>query len=405
MKLKFIVVMLFGAAIVQSVQAQKFEGLAPTPPMGWNSWNTFATNISEALVKQTADYLVSSGMHDAGYEYLVLDDGWMAMERDAKTGDLVPDPKKFPNGLEPVVAYVHSKGLKFGLYNCAGTKTCAGYPGTRGYEYQDARFYARMQVDYLKYDWCNTEGINAQEAYRTMSLALKTAGRPIVFSLCEWGTYNPWEWAAPIGHLWRTSGDIFNCFDCEENHGTWSSWGVTKIIDMRQNIRHYAGPDHWNDMDMLEVGNGMTEGEDRAHFAMWCMMASPLIAGNDVRSMSKATQAILTHKGAIAISQDAMGIQAFMQLQQDSVDVWVKPLADDEWAYCFLNRSQKPAKLQYDFKQHAIADTVSKKNIDFSSVKKTIHNVWTGAKMGTTDKLFQAQVAPHDVLLIRLKNE
>ena len=183
------------------IYSQKFDGLALTPPMGWNSWNTFQTNISEALVKGIADVMVSSGMKDAGYSYIVLDDGWMTMERDSKTGDLVADPKKFPHGMRALADYVHSKGLKFGLYNCAGTKTCAGYPGTRGYEYQDARLYASWDVDYLKFDWCNSDGLNAKEAYATMSKALKVAGRPIVFSLCEWGTNQPWRWAAPVGHL------------------------------------------------------------------------------------------------------------------------------------------------------------------------------------------------------------
>src|SRR6478736_6708996 len=170
--------------LLASIQSfsQKFEGLASTPPMGWNSWNTFQTNISEELVKGIADNMISSGMKDAGYSYIVLDDGWMTMERDPKTGDLVADPKKFPHGMKSLADYVHSKGLKFGLYNCAGTKTCAGYPGTRGYEYQDARFYAAAHIDYLKYDWCYTDGINAKEAYNTMSSALAKTGRPIVFS-------------------------------------------------------------------------------------------------------------------------------------------------------------------------------------------------------------------------------
>src|SRR4051812_9692648 len=183
--------------------SQKFEGLALTPPMGWNSWNTFQTNINEQLVKDIADIMISSGMKDAGYTYIVLDDGWMSMERDVN-GNLVADPVKFPHGMKFVADYVHSKGLKFGLYNCAGTKTCAGYPGTRGYEYQDARFYASMEIDYLKFDWCNTEGINAIEAYTTMSKAIRKAGRPIVFSLCEWGSNQPWRWAKDVGHLWRT---------------------------------------------------------------------------------------------------------------------------------------------------------------------------------------------------------
>ena len=203
--------------VVVEMKAQKFEGLALTPPMGWNSWNTFQTNISEKLVMEIADSMVSSGMKAAGFTYIVLDDGWMAMERNAN-GDLVPDPKKFPNGIKAVADYVHSKGLKFGLYNCAGTKTCAGYPGTRGYEYQDARFYASVGTDYLKFDWCSADGINAKEAYNTMSKALKLAGRPIVFSLCEWGQNNPWEWAKETGHLWRTTGDIFGCFDCVKNY-------------------------------------------------------------------------------------------------------------------------------------------------------------------------------------------
>ena len=266
---------------------QKFEGLALTPPMGWNSWNTFQTKINEALVMQTADKLVSSGMKDAGYTYLVLDDGWMAKERD-NNGSLVADPQKFPHGMKAVADYVHSKGLKFGLYNCAGTLTCAGYPGTRGYEYQDARLYASWDIDYLKFDWCNTEGINAIEAYTTMSKALRIAGKPIVFSLCEWGTNKPWEWAAPVGQLWRTTGDISAQFDSIRNEGTWSSNGAMHIVDLQVGLQKYAGPGHWNDPDMLEVGNGMSVGEDRAHFSMWCMLAAPLIAGNDITKMSQA---------------------------------------------------------------------------------------------------------------------
>lgn len=200
MKKRFIVLAVL-VCVVVSNYAQKFEGLALTPPMGWNSWNTFQIKINEDLIKQTADMLVSSGMRDAGYNYLVLDDGWMASERDAKTGDLVADPIKFPHGIKTVIDYVHSKGLKFGLYNCGGVKTCAGFPGTRGYEYQDARYYASLNIDYLKFDWCNSKGINAKEEYNTMSAAIKKAGHPIVFSLCEWGENKAWEWAANTGHL------------------------------------------------------------------------------------------------------------------------------------------------------------------------------------------------------------
>ena len=206
--------------LANNASAQKFEGLAPTPPMGWNSWNTFQTAINEKMIMEIADALVSSGMKEAGYSYLVLDDGWMAMERDS-LGNLVPDPVKFPHGLKAVVDYVHAKGLKFGLYNCAGTLTCAKYPGTRGYEYQDARNYAAWNIDYLKFDWCNTNGINAKEAYTTMSKALHKAGHPMIFSLCEWGVNKPWQWGEPVGQLWRTTEDIYQVFDSVHNQGTW----------------------------------------------------------------------------------------------------------------------------------------------------------------------------------------
>ena len=392
-------------AIALSANAQKFPGLALTPPMGWNSWNTFATNINEKLVMETADMLVSSGMKEAGYIYLVLDDGWMAMERDSITGNLVPDPVKFPNGIKKVVDYVHAKGLKFGLYNCAGTKTCAGYPGTRGYEYQDARQYAAWEIDYLKYDWCSTDGINAKEAYATMSKALKAARRPIIFSLCEWGTYSPWEWAAPVGQLWRISGDIYNCFDCIKDWGSWKSLGVTHIIDVRKNIRQYAGPGHWNDMDMMEVGHGMSVSEDRAHFTMWCMLASPLIAGNDLRHMTKETISILTDKDVIAINQDKRGVQAYLEQQQDSVDTWIKPLVNNELAICFMNRSQKPVTVNYNFLQHPVNDTVSNTVIDFAKTSFSVTDVWKKVKAGNTKKIFSAVVPPHDVVLLRLKQE
>lgn len=396
-------ILLFAAVLfVFKINAQKYAGLAMTPPMGWNSWNTFATNINEQLVKDIADKMVATGMKDAGYQYIVLDDGWMAKERDSVTGDLIADPQKFPNGMKAVADYVHSKGLKFGLYNCAGTKTCAGYPGTRGFEYQDARFYASLGVDYLKYDWCNTEGINAREAYKTMSQALKTAGRPIVFSLCEWGDNQPWEWAKDIGNVWRISGDIYNCFDCIKNHGTWNSWGVTYIIDMRKNIRQFAGPDHWNDFDMMEVGNGMSVGEDRAHFTMWSMLASPLIAGNDLRKMTSETIAILTNEEVIAINQDGKGIQALLQQQKDSVDTWIKPLNNNELAVCFLNRSRKPVSLTYDWKANPVRDTVSRTSIDFNNTTYKLTDVWTKKASGTTVKPLIAIIPPHDVLLLRL---
>jgi alpha-galactosidase len=382
--------------------AQKFDGLAATPPMGWNSWNTFQTKISEQLVMQTADVIVASGMKAAGYVYLVLDDGWMAMERDS-AGNLVADPQKFPHGMKVVADYVHSKGLKFGLYNCAGTKTCAGYPGTRGYEYQDARFYASVGTDYLKFDWCNTDGINAKEAYTTMSRALRKAGRPIVFSLCEWGQSKPWEWAAPVGALWRTTGDIYPIFDSVHTYGSWSALGVMRIADLQNGLQRYAGPGHWNDPDMLEVGNGMKPGEDRAHFSLWCMLAAPLMAGNDIRRMSAETVSVLTNKEAIAIDQDARGIEGFRYLAKDSLETWVRPLVNGDWALCFVNRGSKVKPVVFDWKQEAVADTISGDKLAGATYK--LVDIWTKKILGTTNTPLQMTVASHDVLFLRLKKE
>ncbi|MGC8750332.1 glycoside hydrolase family 27 protein [Hydrotalea sp.] len=390
--------------LISCLQAytQKMQGLALTPPMGWNSWNTFATNINEQLVKDIADIMVSSGMKDAGYEYLVLDDGWMAMERD-KDGNLVADPKKFPHGIKALADYVHAKGLKFGLYNCAGTKTCAGYPGTRGYEYQDARYYAAHGVDYLKFDWCNTEGINAKEAYTTMSKALAATGSPIVFSLCEWGQNKPWEWASNVGHLWRTTGDISNVFAGTKNMGTWQALGVLKIIDLQKGLRAYAGPGHWNDPDMLEVGNGLTDAENRAHFSMWCILAAPLMAGNDLRKMTVATKNVLINKNVIAVDQDPLGIEGFAYTEKDSVETWLKPLQNGDWAVCFLNRSNKPVKFSMDWKQHPIVDTLSKATLNAVTNIYNIKNLWTNTTEGNTNKPYSNTVGGHDVIMLRLQ--
>lgn len=351
---------------------------------------------------ETADMLVSSGMKDAGYTYLVLDDGWMAMERDGVTGNLVPDPKKFPHGMKAVADYVHSKGLKFGLYNCAGTKTCGGFPGTRGYEYQDARLYASFEIDYLKFDWCSSEGLNAKEAYTTMSKALKTAGRPIIFSLCEWGNNKPWEWASNVGQLWRSTGDITNLFDGIKSMGDWHANGIMKIVDLQDTLNRYAGPGHWNDPDMLEVGNGMTVNEDRTHFSIWCMMAAPLIAGNDIRKMTPQTRAILNDKEALAIDQDALGIQGFKYSDKDSLQTWFKPLSNGAWAVCFLNRSATPKQAQFNWKTTVVTDAVTKTSPNTQTVTYKLFDVWTKKDAGTTAKDLNVSVPPHDVLVLRL---
>jgi alpha-galactosidase len=397
----FCLVMLVAIVLLSgSLHAQKFEGLALTPPMGWNSWNTFACNVDEALIREMADAMVSSGMKDAGYTYIVIDDCWHG-QRDS-LGFIHPDPQRFPSGIKALSDYIHSKGLKFGIYSCAGDKTCGGRPGSRGHEYQDALTYAQWGVDYLKYDWCNNTGLNSVGAYTTMCDALFAAGRPIVFSLCEWGDTKAWEWGKDVGHLWRTTGDITDCFDCEVNHGTWSSWGIMKIVEMRKDIRQYAGPGHWNDPDMMEVGRGMSLSEDRAHFSLWCMMASPLIAGNDLRGIKKETIEILTNKEMLAVNQDSLGIQGYRYDAKDSLEVWVKPLMKGDWAVCFLNRSAKAQKIDFDWSKNVVTDTVARRTLNTNETVFTLRNLWTKKNIGSTKKNLQAVVPSHDILMVRL---
>jgi alpha-galactosidase len=400
LKIAFIALLL-SATSATRLFAQKFEELAQTPPMGWNSWNTFQTNINEQMLRDMVDAYVTSGMKDAGYTYFVLDDGWMAMDRDAN-GSLVADPKKFPSGMKAFADYVHSKGLKFGIYNCAGTKTCAGFPGTHGYEYQDARLYASWGVDYFKYDWCNTDSINARDAYLTMSRAIRSAGRPMIFSLCEWGNHAPWLWAKNVGELWRTTSDIHAEFDHDLSNGSWTSYSVMHIVDLQDKIRQYAGPGHWNDPDMLEVGNGMSINEDKAHFSLWCMLAAPLIAGNDLRKMTPETISIIGNKEAIAIDQDALGVEGFKYYDFDGMMIWVKPLKDNNLAVCFLNRSNRPQSIYWDWKAHTITDGINKLNIDFNSAAYNIHDIWSKKDIGSTDKILKEPIASHEVVLLRL---
>ncbi|HQC62929.1 MAG TPA: glycoside hydrolase family 27 protein [Candidatus Marinimicrobia bacterium] len=392
----WLVILLFCVPLM----AQKFDKMALTPPMGWNSWNRFGCDVNEQLIRETADAMVSSGMKAAGYQYVVIDDCWQG-ERDA-LGFIQPDPGRFPSGMKALADYIHSKGLKFGIYSDAGWKTCGGHPGSRGYEYQDALTYAKWGVDYLKYDWCNTEGLNAEGAYLTMRDALFAAGRPIVFSICEWGDNQPWEWGKDIGHLWRTTGDISAIFDGQEGHGTWNSWGVLQILDMRENIRQYAGPDHWNDPDMLEVGNGMTIAEDRAHFSLWCIQAAPLIAGNDLRDMSSEVIDILTNKELIAIDQDPLGIQGFKYLVKDNWEVWAKPLDKGDLALCFLNRTLEPVKVDLDWKKYPVKDDEFHYYYLFNENEYKIRDLWLKKEIGTTAKPFSTQIGAHDVIVLRL---
>jgi alpha-galactosidase len=401
---KTLFLLFFGFAILTSAfsQSKMLTGqLAPTPPMGFNTWNTFQTKISEDMLKEMVDVYVSSGMKESGYQYFVLDDGWMSMERD-QNGSLVADPVKFPHGMKAFADYVHSKGLKFGIYNCAGSKTCAGYPGTRGHEYEDARLYASWGVDFLKYDWCNTDSLNTPEAYKTMSAALKATGRPIVFSICEWGGHAPWLWAGGIGELYRTTGDITPSFIIDKNYGNWTAQSVVSILDKQIPIRKYNGPNHWNDPDMLEVGNGMTYNEDKSHFSLWCMLAAPLAAGNDLRKMSPQTRDILTNKEMIAVDQDERGISAFKMVMEDSLELWVKPLKNNEVAFCFFNRTTGSKKLNLNWKDLNISDPQSGLEIHFDNQYFTLRDLWLKKDAGKTDKKLERELASHEVFVFKL---
>jgi alpha-galactosidase len=363
--------------------AQKFDGLALTPPMGWNTWNTFGVDCSESLVRETAEAMIANGMRDAGYVFINIDDAWSAMRRDAD-GNLVADPVKFPHGMKALGDFLHAHGFKFGIYNCAGSLTCAGFPGGRGHEFQDARTYASWGVDYLKYDWCNTGTANAPETYRIMSRAIRAAGRPVVFSLCEWGKSRPWLWAAPVGHLWRTTDDIYASFD-----------RIKAILDLQVGLDAYAGPGHWNDPDMLEVGNrGLTPAEARAHFSLWCMLAAPLIAGNDIRHMTPECRAILTNRDVIAIDQDALGREGFRYSVDPDKEIWAKPLSNGEWALCVLNTGSKPADISVDWEA-----------LTFMTAGRYFHifNLWTGREVGRSVDRISERADAHGALLYRLR--
>lgn len=400
MKKKFLLFIIVILPVILS--AQKFENLGKTPQMGWNSWNTFGIDLNEEIVMEMADAMINLGLKDAGYEYILLDDGWMAKERDEQ-GNFIPNPTKFPNGIKALADYVHAKGLKLGLYSCAGDKTCGNYPGSRGHEYQDALKFAEWGVDYLKYDWCYAGEMNAKEAYTTMRDALYAAKRPVFFSICEWGDNQPWDWAKEVGHSWRITGDIYNCFDCAEETG----WGVVQIVNMRDHdkLRKAAGPGHWNDMDMLEIGNGgMTYFEEQTHFALWAILSSPLILGNDLRKIKKETLDILRNKNVIAVNQDPLGIQGFKYTTiHDNVEVWVKQLDKGELSVCFFNRSENPIDLSFDWNAHVIKDDLYDFKISFAKNNVyRIKDLFLNEEIGKTDKVLTKKLGKNQSLLVRL---
>jgi alpha-galactosidase len=384
--------------------AQKAPGLALTPPMGWNSWNRYGCQIDQKLIEQTADAMVSSGLRDAGYVYVNIDDCWQGT-RDGH-GDIQPDAARFPGGMKALGDYLHQRGLKFGIYSDAGAETCAGRPGSQGHEFQDAAQYARWGVDYVKYDWCNVgDGAaqrNPREAYATISAALAASGRPMVLSICEWGRSDPWLWAGDYGHLWRTTGDITNCWDCVVGHGNWFASGVLPILDQQDAIRGYAGPGRWNDPDMLEVGNLPTLNDDRSHFAMWTMLAAPLIVGTDVAALGPEARAVLANPRLVAIDQDALGIEAFKWIARPGLDVWARPLSGGRWAVALLNRGDTPKDARIDWAAVSLEDNLKGKRADLASTRYRLTDAWTGQAAGTTAAPLERTLAPHDTLVFTL---
>lgn len=360
--------------------------LARTPPMGWNSWNKFGWNVSEQLIRDAADAMVSSGKQAAGYEYVVIDDCWQ-VGRDSN-GNILADPQRFPSGIKALADYVHGNHLKFGLYSDAGTNTCAGRPGSRGYEYQDARQYAAWGVDYLKFDWCNTGTENAEAAYTTMHNALKATGRPVVLSICEWGKSKPWLWAKDVGNLWRTTGDIYDCWDCKKESTGW-----VVILDQQVGLETFAGPGHWNDPDMLEVGNGgMSTTEYQSHFSLWSMLAAPLIAGNDLKNMTPEIKDILTNKEVLAVDQDDLGMQGRRVSKNGDLEVWVKQLHDGSRAAVLFNRGTSGAEISASWEDLGYP----------SRLPAVVRELWNKKDLGVFTGKFNALVASHGVVMLRI---
>ncbi|MDT4901579.1 MAG: alpha-galactosidase [Pseudonocardiales bacterium] len=361
------------------------NGLAKAPPMGFNDWNSFGCAVDEQLIEQTADYFVSSGLKAAGYNYVNIDDCWLLKARSAD-GHLVPDPVKFPDGIKGTADYVHSLGLKLGIYEDAGTKTCAGYPGSLGHEQTDANDFAAWGVDYLKYDNCNNQSNGSladyKARYTAMGDALKKTGRPIVYSICEWGVNDPATWAGDIGNLWRTTGDIND------------SWGSLKsIINQNLNLYPYAKPGAWNDPDMLEVGNGhMTDTEYKTHFGLWAEMAAPLLIGTDLRKATPATLSILLNKDVIAIDQDKLGVQGQVIAQGNGTMVFNKPLKNGDRAVALYNSNDAAATMSTTAAQIGLT----------RSTAYSLKDVWSGTTTETAGTI-SAVVPAHGTALYRVK--
>jgi len=358
------------------------NGLARTPPMGWNSWNHFRGRIDDATVRAIADAMVSSGMKAAGYTYVNIDDTW---EAGRDTSGRIQTNRKFPE-MKALADYIHGKGLKLGIYSSPGPRTCAGYEGSYGHEEQDARTYAAWGVDYLKYDWCGAARLykddEMQAVYQKMGDALRASGREIVYSLCQYGRNEVWTWGPQVGgHLWRTTGDISD---------SWES--MTRIGFGQDALAPHAGPGHWNDPDMLEIGNGgMTNTEYRTHMSLWAILAAPLLAGNDVRNMSPETVAILTNREVIAIDQDSLGTQGRRVRTVGETEIWDRPLANGAHAVGVFNRGQAASRVNVRWSELGL-----EKNV------RRVRDVWSQRDVERAGADYDVEIEPHGVVLLRL---
>ena len=373
-------IVLVGLVLLGAPVFAQGNGPARTPPMGWNSWNHFACKVTAADVRSGADAIVSTGMKSAGYIYVNIDDCWQGT-RDEK-GVIHPN-EKFPD-MKGLSDYVHGKGLKLGIYSSPGPKTCGGYEGSFGHEELDAQAYAHWGIDYLKYDYCSFQGdVPAQmAAYKKMHEALEKTGRAIVFSLCQYGMDRVWRWGPSVGgNLWRTTGDISDDYD------------RMAYLGFGQNgLDRFAAPGHWNDPDMLEVGNGkMNKDEYRTHMSLWCLLAAPLLAGNDLSKMTPDTLAILTNPEVIAVDQDALGIQGHRVAQEGQLEVWVKLLADGSKAVGLFNRGESVMPVTAYFRDVGVGDTAS------------VRDLWEKRDLGVFNSSFTAQVPTHGVVLLKVK--
>ncbi|HZE70098.1 MAG TPA: glycoside hydrolase family 27 protein [Pyrinomonadaceae bacterium] len=358
-----------------------YNGLAKTPPMGWNSWNKFAGRIDDAAVRSIADAMVTNGMKQAGYVYINIDDTWEA-GRDAQGN--IQTNKKFPD-MKALADYVHSRGLKLGIYSSPGPNTCAGYEGSYGHEQQDARTFAAWGIDYLKYDWCGARTLYTDEEmpaiYQRMGDALLAAGRPIVYSLCQYGRLDVWKWGADVGgNLWRTTGDI---------RDTWDS--MTNIGFKQNELAPWARPGHWNDPDMLEIGNGgMNENEYKTHMSLWAMLAAPLLAGNDLRSMTPEVLAILTNRDVIAVDQDKLGKQGTRQSQSGDREIWSKPLSGGSRALAIFNRAKEEANVKVPWAELGI------------NSKSQVRDLWEHKAVKVDGAEYSVTIPAHGVVMLRV---